>query len=154
MSAYLQYTLYPASVPDPNEPDEAATIATLDLRGFKTLKLDPESWDIVTPFVLLSGADAIVQRIVIRLRMFLAEWFLDKRVGVPYIERIFVVNVSARTLRRIFSKVIETVPGVVKVETMSVAFDKQTRRATISDFVVTLSDGSQITSKPEAPFII
>ena len=42
--------------------------------------------------LLIDNAERIAQQILISLRFWLGEWFLDTRQGVPYLEYILVKN--------------------------------------------------------------
>jgi hypothetical protein len=46
-----------------------------------------------------TDADAIAQTIVIRLKTFLGEWFLDENRGLPYLTQIFGKKLNERYLR-------------------------------------------------------
>ena len=111
------------------------------------------TWDVTVPITLLYGADAIVQRIRVRLAFWLGEWFLDTLQGFPYIERVFVKNPKLPVINSLFRSAIAGVPGILSVQQCAVTgFNKVTRSATIS-FLAKLSDGSVITAVNE-PFIL
>jgi hypothetical protein len=152
MAAYLPFQLTPAVVPSFTEQTFAP--AGLEFRAAKDLKLDFESWDIVTPLVFVTGAEAIMQRVAIRWKMFAGEWFVDQRVGVPWLQRVFVVNPSIRTLKRIFEAVPNSTPGVLRTREMSISVDRSARVVSVDSFRIDLTDGSSLSSNPDAPFII
>lgn len=152
MSILLSYELIPELVPfEAPDPDP---IATLALQGFATIALDTTTGDLKIPFEIIRGVPAIAQMIAIRLRQELEEWFLDLRVGIPFRQRVFVVNPSDRTLRRIFTAAIQQTPGVARVDDLRVVQDRQRRIVTIDNFKIRLADGSLLVSRPSAPFII
>lgn len=126
----------------------SATPKTLALRGFKDLAYDFLIDDLVTPLRLVEGADAVVQNMIIRFQCVLGEWFLDQRQGVPYRERVFVVNPDVRALRSLFTKVAESTPGVASVGTLDLEVDKRTRTLRCKRFSATLSDGSNVVFDP------
>jgi hypothetical protein len=70
---------------------------------------------------LISGADAIRQQWLIRVRVFLGEWVLDETHGLPYIQEIFSKTATPSRVEEIFRKVTIDTPGVLSVE--SVAFE-------------------------------
>lgn len=73
--------------------------------------------------VLVDGADAIAQEITIRLKFFLDEWFLDKRQGVPYFEKILGQKPRLPVIKAIFRDAILSTPGVQSVSDLSVTYD-------------------------------
>ena len=80
--------------------------------------------DITTgDFKLLERPDSIAQQIKIRLNFFLGEWFLDRRQGMPYVERILVKNPSSAAVKAIFRRAILTVPGVIDVTEIDFTVD-------------------------------
>lgn len=151
--AFLFSITPPTAVEGTTEP------TTIEMSGFKDLALDLATWDLrldevngAKYVVLVTGADAIAQRLAIRFKFWLGEWFLDTRQGVPYIERILVANPDLSLIRTIFRKVIVTTPGVKKVDDLEMTIDKSARRLVVSSFRATLVDGSTLTL--EAPFIV
>lgn len=76
---------------------------------------------------LVGGQDAIVQRLKIRLKTFKGEWYLDRRIGVPYRESILVKNSRRAVLTSIFRKVIRTTEGVKSIERLDLDFNNETR---------------------------
>lgn len=95
----------------------------------------------------------VAQRIRGRLRMFLGEWFLDQRLGLPYFQRVLVKNPSLRILRAIFGAVIQNTAGVQSVDSLTPSIDVRTRTLSL-DFTCTLEDGSALRSKAYGPFIV
>lgn len=84
--------------------------------------------------------DALVQHLQIRLRFFLAEWFLDTRLGIPYFENVLVKNPNLVIVRGILRQVILTTPGVASIEVFEFVFDGATRKMDF-DFTVRKTDG-------------
>lgn len=126
----------------------AATPTTLAQRGFKDLAFDFVTGDLEIPLRLVEGTDAVVQNMILRFSMWLGEWFLDARQGVPYRERVFVVNPNKAMLQSLFSRIAESTPGVVRVQDLEVSVDKPTRTLRISRFSAKLSDGSSVVFDP------
>jgi hypothetical protein len=99
------------------------------------LKLDPVTGDLelsTGDLQIVEGSDAIAQHIRIRLRTLLGEWFLDDRIGVPYIQRILIKNPGTNVVRRILRQVVEQTPGVVDVGAFTTDYDGATRRLSVS----------------------
>lgn len=152
----LLYTVRPpllTASDDPNDPSKQ--IASLNLRAPTDWKLDPVTWDIVIPLQLVRGADAIAQRIGIRFRFVLGEWFLDQRLGVPWLQRILVWNPDVRDIKRIFRQVVTTTPGVVSCSDFDLIIDKPSRVGSCKGINAQLSDGSTLLFDDlSSPFII
>lgn len=138
------------SITPPERQAAPSLAAPLELQIQKDLALDPVTWRLKVPLEWVTGADAVAQRIGIRLRIFYGEWFLDQSEGIPYIESIMVSGPDLTLIESIFRKVVETCPGVARLEAFKMSLDESTRTLTITDFDAVVSDGSRIVSV--APF--
>lgn len=76
---------------------------------------------------LIGGADRVAQEIKITLLTWLGEWFLDQRVGVPYLENVLVKNPDMNYIRAILRKKVANVDGVKNVVSLDAAYDRKTR---------------------------
>ena len=119
--------------------------------AYSTLALD-SSGDLAIPVIFLAGRDAVTQRLNSRFLLFKSEWFLDKRKGVPYYEKVFVKNPNLRLLRSLFRDIILRTPGVRRVLKFTGTLDTVAREYSIN-FEAEMSDGSIFRSQPEE-FII
>lgn len=137
-------------------PTETAALSTgtqsLDSIAFKDLALDDDG-DLAVPVRLVEGADAVAQRLRIRFRFMLREWFLDLREGIPYIEKILVMNPDLRVVRYLFRRAIVTTPGIAECNDLVLSFNRSTRRLTIESFSARLVDGSTFRLL-DTPFIL
>lgn len=97
---------------------------------------------------LVTGADAVAQKIGVRLRLFRGEWFLDERVGVPYYEQVLVKNPNLVAIRSLFRRAIATTPGVEEVTSLDLTVDTAQRRAEVS-FRARANDGEIIEGREE-----
>lgn len=52
--------------------------------------------------ILIDNAERIAQQVLITLRFWLNEWFLDTRQGIPYLEYILVKNPNKNHIKQIF----------------------------------------------------
>lgn len=77
---------------------------------------------------LLSGLEALVQSVRIRLSFFKGEWFLDLDAGVPYYQEMLGKKPRVELLRSVFRKAIEETPGIDRVISLSVTFNGAARR--------------------------
>lgn len=119
---------------------------------YKELYLDPATWDVAFPIQFITGPDAVLQRVKVRFRFFLGEWFLDQRLGIPYYRDILIKNPDILLITTIFRRVLTTTPGVARVATFKAQL-LTTERKLLCDFVAFLSDGSKIIALAE-PFIL
>ena len=93
-------------------------------------KLDPVTGDLdlsTGDLQFVTGADAVAQHLLIRLRFYRAEWFLDTRVGIPYYSQILVKNPNLAAIRTTYRQAILSTPGVETLERMDLEFDAATR---------------------------
>lgn len=96
---------------------------------------------------LVTGDDAVAQQVLIRLKLFLGEWFLDERVGIPYFRDILVRNPNLDLIRSIYKKTLLDTPGVASVESVTLDIDTASRTLTLS-FSATLDSGGTLTYDP------
>lgn len=85
------------------------------MTGLKDLALGGESHDLLfqgRDLVLIEGAEQVAQHAGIRLRFFYAEWFLDNRLGVPWLEEILIKNPDGRLVDARLKEAIRGTPGV------------------------------------------
>ena len=77
--------------------------------------------------LLINNAERVAQQILITLRFWLGEWFLDTKDGIPYLEYVLVKSPNLLHIRQIFTEAMEKVDGVKRVEEMNLAFDVKNR---------------------------
>lgn len=97
---------------------------------------------------------AVAQHLLIRLRMFFGEWFLDTREGVPYFELVLVDNPDVARITSIFRSVILETPGVVGITALALGVDRRARRLTIQNVAIKLDGGAVLTGADFSPFIV
>lgn len=78
--------------------------------------------------VLCKDARAICQHVEARLRLFLGEWFLDQREGVPYFQDVFIKDPNIPLVKSLLSNVVSGTPGVVTITEAAFEFDPDERR--------------------------
>lgn len=82
---------------------------------------------------LVNGADAMAQQGRIRLRMFLGEWHLDQRQGMPWLQLILAIKPFPQELASTkIRQALLGVPGVVGVRNLKIQYDASARRASVS----------------------
>lgn len=70
---------------------------------------------------LVEGLDAIRQDLVVALRWFYGEWFLDRRAGLPWFEQILGHKAGLEIIERILRRAILQRPGVLSIDTLVVS---------------------------------
>jgi hypothetical protein len=80
---------------------------------------------------IVTGPEAIAQHLRIRFRFFFAEWFLDRRLGVPYFQRILIKNPGTNVVRSIMRKVITATPGVLALISLDTVYEGEIRKLTV-----------------------
>lgn len=112
----------------------------------RCLALDPTTGDLAVfagRLLLLSGADAVAQRLRGRLGLWRGEWVLDRSVGVPYLGRV-LGNVSEAAAAAILRETVTSCPGVGSLEAFAFVVDAASRTATLTLRVLT-TDGEPVT---------
>lgn len=100
--------------------------------------------------VLIDGAEEIAQRLRIRLRLFVGEWFLAPAEGMPYFDRILGQKVSRATLLSILREQILACPGVEEITSLDAQVDGERRSVSVF-FRVTTTDGDPVELTTEVP---
>ena len=81
--------------------------------------------------LIVDNAERGAQQILITLRFWLSEWFLDTSRGVPYLEYILVKNPNVNHVKQVLTEAIMSVEGVERVVSMDVDFDVKGRRLAV-----------------------
>jgi len=116
----------------------------------KALLIDPTTGDLdISQHRLRLTSDRstyVAQRIEQRLKLFLAEWYLNVRKGVPYFRDILIKNPDLGLVQSILSTVILTTNGVAQVTKYEQTIDTSTRALTVV-FSCTLVTGEIIANR-------
>jgi hypothetical protein len=99
--------------------------------------------------VLINGTDAIVQHMKIRLRFFLSEWFIDRRLGVPYFSKILIKLPNDNVVRSILRNVIAKTPGVESLTSIDFSLDGASRVFTVTFTAQLVTEGTPLTFTEE-----
>lgn len=92
-----------------------------------------------------SAQDVVAQRLTIRLRSFLGDWFINTAYGLPYFERILTKNVSKTTVDNIFREQILTESGVLEIQEFTSAFSAGARTYSCNFTVLTREGSASVT---------
>lgn len=88
-----------------------------------------------------------------RFRLFLGEWFLDTRIGVPWFQVVFVKNPDLSVIRRLLNRIILSVPPIITVTKLDLDYDPAARVLGFS-FEAVGDDGRILTGGSGEPFIV
>lgn len=77
--------------------------------------------------MIIDDAERIAQQILITLREWSGEWFLNTADGIPYLEYILVKNPNEDHIRQILSEAILDVDGVQSITSMDLTFSRVNR---------------------------
>lgn len=123
----------------------------------RDIALDPSTGDLawtrgadgLRRLSLTAGADAVRQKVLLRLGLAQGEYVLDARRGMPYFQQLFVKATGRRVAESVFRRAITTCPGVARLDAfrLAVGADRvarltftvtpvdDTEAVTITDFV-------------------
>lgn len=79
-----------------------------------------------------NGQNPILQDILQKMRLFLGEWFLNNKIGVPYLQRIFIKNPKISEIEAVFINLILSVSGVDSLIDFSLDVDYANRSFSIN----------------------
>lgn len=86
-------------------------------------------------------------------RLAKGEWFADSRLGVPYLQYVFVKNPNLGIVEQIFRKVLLFPRGVSRILSGSLDF-VTTNRSLAASFAVQTASGATIEGGPGESFIV
>jgi hypothetical protein len=101
----------------------------------------------------ISGVDYIRQKLSIRFRFFLGEWFLNRLEGVPYYRDVFVHNPNLDVLTTLFKGIALGCPGVLGLKSFKLNFDRESREASF-DFEAIADGGVIVVTAQDQDFIV
>lgn len=102
---------------------------------------------------MLDGPAYIRQKLSVRFKFFLGEWFLDKRQGVPYYRDVFVKEPKLDVIRSLFSRIVLGCPGVLSLTSFRIAFDEPNRQLSF-DFQAKVSGGDVVVTPQDRDFLL
>lgn len=106
-----------------------------------SIKLSKENNDLLFEsgnLILIEKSEEVEQLVRTNLRTFFQEWFLDTRIGIPYIEEFFVKTPNIGRIDAILKNVILNTPGVEQLVSFELGFITETRSFTC-DFQIKAS---------------
>jgi len=97
-------------------------------------------------------SESVVQDLMIALRFFKGEWFLDPDQGLPYFQSILGQKTPIAIVSQIFRRVISGRPGIKSIDSFAVR--RVDARSLRLDFACTLANGVALLSSDYAPFLL
>lgn len=102
-------------------------------RAPRDIKINLDTGELVIEngdLAFVSGVEAVKQSLMIRLRFFLGEWFLDNTAGVDWFS-VLGKKFTPEQPRALARKALLETPGVDAVTSLDVAFDGRTRALSV-----------------------
>lgn len=99
------------------------------------------------PYRIITGTEAIAQRLWIRLNFFRAEWFLNRLEGVPYYSAILGQKPIKNVVEPIFRQVILDTPGISDIVSLTFLPSDKAKRQYALDFAAKAETGDIISSR-------
>ena len=87
------------------------------------------------------------------LNIWLAEWFLDSRVGTPWREYALIKNANVSIVNQMIATAVANVPGIASVTSVSTTFISTIRFAEVA-IVATLDSGATLSGGTGVPYIV
>lgn len=101
------------------------------LAAFATDTVGSDAQDIrvdrIGNLLVVDGLEDVRQRVLMRLRWWIGQWFLQVRDGVPYRPEIFQRSTSVGLAAAVVSDQIKRVPGVTSVRNVIASIDPVSR---------------------------
>ena len=88
-----------------------------------------------------------------RFQLFLGEWFLDTRIGVPYFETVFVKSPNIELIRRMVRRIILSCPPIVTVHKVDIYYIPGDRLCAF-EFEASAEDGRVVAGGTGQPYIV
>lgn len=101
--------------------------------------------------VITDEKEFLAQRLLIKLRTFLGEWFLNQNFGIPYFESVLGHNVDLGDIQSIFINAINSTPGTKDLLQLDLDFDVNTRKLLISGEVESEFPGDAVSFSGQVP---
>lgn len=95
-----------------------------------------ESGDLPLYAQISKGPEVTLQRVRTRLQTFTGDWLLDQTAGLPFLVWAATKPAPVNTITVRIRDEIASTPGVLRVESVSSAYNRSTRRLTFTAHVI------------------
>lgn len=99
------------------------------------LKLGADDHDLVVEnydLALVAGADEVSQHLLVHLRLFYGEWYLDETAGMPYYREFFVAAPNTRVIETLIRQVILGDEDIEAIDEFELEFAGPSRHLDVS----------------------
>lgn len=87
-----------------------------------------------------AGIDQVRQRLLVRLKLFMGEWYLDEEAGLPYYKDVLTASPKLALVEAVFRKEILSLPEIEALTAFEMTYDGSARQLGI-DFTAISSEG-------------
>jgi len=101
---------------------------SIDITGSSKNDLTINNYDLV----LVTDADRLRRKLLIRLQFFYGEWYLDTTQGVKLYDEVLIANPSLARIEAILKAVISETDGVESLTMFNAVLDHGNRRLSVS----------------------
>ena len=77
---------------------------------------------------IIDGLDQTIQELIIRLKFFLGEWFLDIEAGIPYYQDFFIKAPNQIRIESVLKNEILDTPGIIELTSFETEFEDINRK--------------------------
>lgn len=102
---------------------------------------------------LATGLPAIAQRLRIKMRFFLGEWFLNASSGMPLLQKVLVKNPSRANILALYRNVILNDPAIAALTAIDLVINSVRRVGSITFKALTV-DGQVFDSAEFGDFVV
>ena len=109
------------------------------MSGYTDIGIDPitnDSMHADGKVVFVNGNEEVVQRVKTRLRRIAGEWFLQTTAGIPYFDGEMLGGKNSQYVLMVIKAEIMNTIGVQDVTSISIDYNNQTRKATVTATIV------------------
>lgn len=99
----------------------------IDIKLDKTHDIAIEKGD----FVIIDGAERVAQQILIKLKLWTGEWFLDDSFGTPYLQDVLGKQLTLSAVIASIKKSILEVDGVKSIDDFKYVYNRSERKLDI-----------------------
>lgn len=87
--------------------------------------------------VLIDGGEALAQKLSIKLKFVLGEWFTNVTYGIPYLQYIWVKNPDLTVIESLLKSAILEEAGVRELASFVMSYNAQARSLRVNFSVIT-----------------
>ncbi len=104
------------------------------------------------PF-FIGSSDEVIQRLGVRFKFFLGEWYRNQLLGVPYYEHVLIKDPNLILVRSLWRQLILDTPGITGINRLTESFDRVARELR-PVFEAVFEDGTVITDSDVLPITL